>query len=268
MAKQVSLSVLVISLAALNLYQFAVQSAPTRAVAATTIDTAAEAKQEAGQEGPSAKDREIADLYHQWFYDNPKITWLNMKWLGVTAQQNPNDVWIHQEIISEVKPDFIIEAGCWEGGSALLWATILQQVNPKGKVITMDIEDWTATAAKLPLWKERIEFMKTSSTDPKTVAELAKRVEGQKVLVILDSDHSKKHVLEELKAYSPMVSVGSYLIVQDTNINGHPVLKDFGPGPYEAVEEFLATNKQFQIDKSRERFLFTMHPNGYLKRVK
>jgi cephalosporin hydroxylase len=265
MAKQISLSALVVCLVALNLYQFARQPAPAAA------EATAQAKDDTAQKSPSAKDREIADRYHEWFYANVESTWGGSKWLGVTAAQNPNDVWIHQEIITEVKPDFIVEAGTMSGGSALIWGMVLQQVNPQGRVITIDIDDGNLKlegAMNVPIWKERIEFIKGSSTDPKIVAELAKRVQGRKVLVILDSDHSKKHVLEELKAYSPMVPVGSYLIVQDTNINGHPVLKDFGPGPYEAVEEFLATNKQFEIDKKRERFLFTMHPNGYLKRVK
>jgi cephalosporin hydroxylase len=87
-------------------------------------------------------------------------------------------------------------------------------------------------------------------------------------MVILDSDHSKDHVLAEMKAYAPMVSKDSYLIVQDSNVNGHPVLANFGPGPMEAITEFLATNDQFRPDTDAERLLFTMHPKGYLKRVK
>ena len=87
--------------------------------------------------------------------------------------------------------------------------------------------------------------------------------QGKKVLVILDSDHSKKHVLEEINIYGPMVTVGSYMIVQDTNINGHPVYPEFGPGPWEALDEFLSSNRQFQSDKNCERLMFTMHPRGY-----
>jgi cephalosporin hydroxylase len=61
--------------------------------------------------------------------------------------------------------------------------------------------------------------------------------------------------------------VGSYLIVQDTNVNGHPVLANFGPGPMEAVQEFLASNQQFKSDEKAERLMFTLHPKGYLKRI-
>ncbi len=112
-----------------------------------------------------------------------------------------------------------------------------------------------------------MEFRQASSTDPELVAELAERVRGKKVLVILDSDHRERHVYQELKAYGPMINKGSYLIVQDTNVNGHPVLPDYGAGPMEALHRFLGETKDFEVDSSRERFLFTMNPIGFLKRV-
>jgi cephalosporin hydroxylase len=213
---------------------------------------------------PQSK-QEIIDSYHKLFYESN--VWETTRWLGVLTQQNPNDAWIHQEIIVDVKPDFIVEAGTLHGGSAALWATILQQVNPNGRVITIDIEDKAAEAKKLPIVRQYVDFLIGSSTDPAIVAEVKKRVEGRKVLVILDSDHSKGHVLAEMKAYARFVSVGSYLIVQDTNVNGHPVAANFGPGPMEAVQEFLASNQQFKPDEKAERLMFTLHPKGYLKRI-
>ena len=210
-------------------------------------------------------DQAITDQFHHVFYDNN--LWQTTRWLGIPAAQNPNDVWIHQELIVKVKPDVIVEAGTQYGGSAALWATILQQVNPDGKVITIDIQDQAAAARNLPIVKERVEFLVGSSVDPAILAEVRKRVEGKKVMVILDSDHRKPHVLAELNAYGPMVSKDSYLIVQDTNVNGHPVLNAHGPGPMEAVNEFLATNHQFRPDRNAERLKFTMHPSGYLQKV-
>jgi cephalosporin hydroxylase len=210
---------------------------------------------------------EILERYHQAFYDGPN-TWHESKWLGIETLQNPNDVWITQEIIVEVAPDFIIETGTRRGGSACLWAMIQREVNPEGKVITIDINPVDEPVTRLALWRERVEFRHASSVDPDLVAELAERVRGKKVLVILDSDHRENHVYQELQAYGPMVSLGSYLIAQDTNVNGHPVVPDFGPGPMEAVDRFLAETDAFEVDESRERFLFTMHPRGYLKRVK
>lgn len=87
-------------------------------------------------------------------------------------------------------------------------------------------------------------------------------------MVILDSDHKKVHVLNELKIYSKFVSKGSYLIVEDSNINGHPVLPNFGLSPMEAIKDFLKENKNFIIDKTKEKFFLTFNPNGYLKRIK
>ncbi len=87
------------------------------------------------------------------------------------------------------------------------------------------------------------------------------------MLVILDSDHSKRHVLDELRTYSQFVGEGSYIIVEDTNVNGHPVLPEFGPGPMEAIQDFLKENKDFAVDGSKEKFYMTFNPKGYLRRV-
>ena len=199
---------------------------------------------------------------------NDTNTWPRNQWLGIPTQQNPNDVWIIQEIITSVKPDYVIETGTFSGGSAVLWAMILREANPNGRVITIDIEDQIKDARKMTIFQQMVSFLLGSSTDPKIVAEVMQQVKGKKNLVILDSDHRKDHVLKEMESYAPLVSLGSYLIVQDSNINGHPVLANFGPGPMEAIEAFLASNGDFESDTDRERLLFTMHPRGYLKRVK
>ncbi len=221
----------------------------------------------AANERVKAANEEVIKVFHQNFY-NDKNTWLENKWLGIKTQQNPNDIWITQELIFEVKPDYIIETGTLNGGSAVLWAMILEHVNPEGKVITIDIEDKSEEARHLPIAKRKVEFIISSSTDPDLIQSLKERVSGKEVLVILDSWHVEHHVYKELIGYADMVSLGSYMIAQDTNVNGHPVDVGHGPGPMEAVEKFLKENDQFEIDKSRERLLFTMHPNGYLKKVK
>ena len=87
------------------------------------------------------------------------------------------------------------------------------------------------------------------------------------VMVVLDSDHSKAHVLEELRLYSPLVTKNSYLAVEDSNQNGHPVSPFSGPGPMEAIQEFLGTTRSFVIDRSREKFYLSFNPSGYLKKV-
>ncbi len=116
---------------------------------------------------------------------------------------------------------------------------------------------------------EMVDFLLGSSVAPEIVEAVRKRVEGKKVMITLDSDHHKDHVLKELFAYSPFVQVGGYMIVQDTNLSGHPVKQATfsGPGPMEAVDEFLAADKHFEPDQRRERLLFTFCPRGFLKRV-
>jgi cephalosporin hydroxylase len=212
-------------------------------------------------------DAMVVERFHRLFY-NRKDTWTGSKWLGIETLQNPNDVWITQELITELRPDFIVEAGTAYGGSAAIWALVLEQVNPSGRVITLDITDRFEQARRLPIVQAKVDFLLGSSTAPATVDEVKRRVAGGKVMVILDSAHHKEHVLQELQLYAPLVEVGSYIVVQDSNISGHPVLEDSGPGPMEAIEEFLAGNQEFESDRTRERLLFTMHPKGYLKRVR
>jgi cephalosporin hydroxylase len=142
-------------------------------------------------------DEEAITRFHQIWYDS-KETWAKNRWLGVQALQNPMDVWVTQEIISEVKPDYFVECGAWEGGSAAIWAMVLSQVNPNGKVISIDITDRMAEARKLPIVKSHVEFMLGFSTEPKIVDPIKKRVQGKKVVVLLDSDHSKANVSKEL----------------------------------------------------------------------
>lgn len=210
---------------------------------------------------------EVIDLYHRAFYYASQSN-LEMSWLGVPTMQNPNDIWVTQELISGLKPDFIVETGTWKGGSAAIWAMIQDQVNPSGRVITIDVEDLVDDATLPPISRRKVDFIVGSSVAPGTVAEVARRVGTGRVMVLLDSDHRMPHVLAEMRAYAPLVSLGSYMIVQDTDINGHPVLPSFGPGPMEAVLEFLRGDDRFQVDRTQERLMFTMHPSGYLKRVK
>jgi cephalosporin hydroxylase len=108
-----------------------------------------------------------------------------------------------------------------------------------------------------------------ASVSEDVVNRIASRVKGApRVMVTLDSDHHMKHVLNELRQYAKFVTIGGYLIVQDTSHNGHPLKTTYGPGPMEALEAFLKENKDFERDRSREKFLLTFHPGGYLKRVR
>jgi cephalosporin hydroxylase len=205
-----------------------------------------------------------ADEFHRLFYETAYArgdAW-NPKWRGTPTLKCPFDLWIYQEIIHETRPDLVIETGTARGGSALFLASILEMIG-SGSVVSVDI-------VRRPEWPEhpRLSYVTGSSTSPAVLEQLKARVAtASKVMVILDSDHKKDHVLDELRLYSPLVTAGNYLIVEDTNINGHPVFPDFGPGPAEAVDEFLAGHSAFERDRARERFLVTFNPGGYLHRV-
>jgi cephalosporin hydroxylase len=114
---------------------------------------------------------------------------------------------------------------------------------------------------------DRVTYVTGSSTAPETLALVAERAQGKSpVMVILDSDHRRDHVLTELRSYADFVTPGSYLVVEDTNLNDHPLLPGFGPGPMEAVDEFLRERDDFEPDPSAEKFLLTFNPRGYLRR--
>jgi cephalosporin hydroxylase len=180
------------------------------------------------------------------------------RFLGISTLQNPMDAWIVQELISETKPDLIIEAGTYHGGSALLWAMFQREVVPDGRVVTIDVEDVRdAAAVEHPLARERVDFLLGSSTAPEIVAEVRRRAEGKRVLVLLDSLHTADHVYGELRAYADLVPVGGYVVVQDTLV-----------GPIGGIDRFLAERPDFVADRERERFLVTNTVKGYLKRVR
>jgi cephalosporin hydroxylase len=133
----------------------------------------------------------------------------------------------------------------------------------QGEIVSIDIEPNPDRPRH-----QRITYIEGSSIAADVVAKVtAVAAQKQKVLVILDSDHSRDHVLKEMHAYHELVTPGSYMVVEDTNINGHPVLPMFGPGPMEALNEFMAGNKEFAVDESREKFLLTFNPRGFLKKA-
>ena len=132
----------------------------------------------------------------------------------------------------------------------------------------MDIDDNRSKAhLSMPLVKRRVDFILGSATDPNVIEEVARRVQGKKVMVILDSDHHRDHVLAELRLYADLVTPGSYLIVEDTNVNGHPVAPQFGPGPLEAVRAFLFEDDGFEVDPIGDKFHMSFNPGGYLRRT-
>jgi cephalosporin hydroxylase len=212
----------------------------------------------------TAEQSQLVDQFHDFYYSHWLLRGadtLFLSWLGYETCKCPLDLWIYQELLVKTRPDFVVETGTYRGGSALYLATILDLIG-HGHVITIDIE---APGLDFPQ-HSRLSYVTGSSIDPRVVEEVQRRVGSARAMVILDSDHGREHVFNELVAYSPLVHPGDYLIVEDTDINGHPTYKDFGPGPMEAVESFLASCDDFVTDSTCERFLLTMNPKGYLRR--
>jgi cephalosporin hydroxylase len=202
----------------------------------------------------------------------------NFTWMGRPIIQFPQDMLAMQEIIWNLKPDLIIETGIAHGGSLIFHASMLELVGEDADVLGIDIdirEHNRIEIEKHPMFK-RITLMEGSSVDDETarkVFDFAKN--KQRVLVILDSNHTHEHVLKELEIYSQLVTKDSYLIVFDTLVEDMPDSlsedRPWGKGnnPKTAVWEFLKNNDRFEIDKKLEsKLLITVAPDGYLKCIK
>lgn len=212
--------------------------------------------------------------------------------LGRPIIQYPQDIVAIQEIIWRVKPDLIVETGIAHGGSLILSASMLAQLdmveaiesgkmldpsNSKRKVlgIDIDIRDHNKRAIDNHPMSNRIEMIQGSSVDPEIIRQVKKIARNFKsILVMLDSNHTHDHVLAELKAYADLVTIDSYCVVFDTIVEDLPsdTFPDrpwgVGDNPKTAVWEYLNSHKEFQIDMDlQNKLLITVAPDGYLKRV-
>jgi cephalosporin hydroxylase len=206
-------------------------------------------------------------VFH-WYYYYDLDTWPRNTFLGYPIQQCPFDLQLYQELIFQQRPACIVQTGVADGGSLLYFASLLDLIgaDKNALVIGVDIElREKAQTLKHP----RIRLLQGSSTDDQTVSRVVDLLKGRSALVSLDSDHSMNHVYAELQIYHRFVEVGSYLVVEDTNINGHPVLPEFGPGPYEAVERFFRDDNCFVRDDALwQRNPFSFHQYGWLNRTR
>jgi cephalosporin hydroxylase len=202
----------------------------------------------------------------------------NFSWLGRPIIQFPEDIVAMQEVIWRIKPDLIIETGIAHGGSLVLWASLLQMLGGDGRVVGVDVDIRQHNRAEIerhPLFS-RITMIEGSSIDPDIVDRVRALAAGRRtVMVVLDSNHTHDHVLEELQRYSPLVMRGSYLVVMDTVVEAMPA--DFYPdrpwgkgnNPATAVAQFLKTSDRFEVDEEIDaRLLMSVAPGGYLRCIK
>jgi cephalosporin hydroxylase len=222
-------------------------------------------------EGLKSKAVEIfrASDEYNWSYQ-----W---NWLGVPIIQIPPDIVATQELIWDYRPQFIVETGIARGGSLIFYASILELIGD-GRVIGIDIEirDHNRESIESHPMSKRIDLIEGSSIDPALVSDVKAQVAGaERVMVILDSNHTHQHVLDELRLYAPMVTEGQYLIVADTVVEEIPAqehrVRPWGPGnnPGTALEAFLQENDEFVRDPVvNAKLLVTSSRGGYLKRIK
>lgn len=225
------------------------------------------------------QDKDLQRRAFQLFLESCRYNYsYNFTWLGRPIIQFPQDIVALQEIIWRVRPDLIVETGIAHGGSLIFSASMLELLGGDGEALGIEIElrpQNRAEIEKHPLFN-RIKIIEGSSIDESVAGQVRRMAAGKRqVLVILDSNHTHDHVLEELRLYSPLVTNGSYLVVFDTVVEDMP--DDFFPNrpwgrgnnPKTAVREFLKTNDRFEIDKDIEgKLLMTVAPDGYLRCVK
>ena len=204
--------------------------------------------------------------YHKWYYNT--FVWNKTTWLGIECWKSVADMWNYQEILVDLKPSLIIEFGSNRGGSALFFAHVMQRVGIPFKVLSVDISHQRLDPAAKN--DPDILFVESSSIEP-AIAEQIKQLKEEypgRIFAILDSDHSKDHVLAEMKLLRPLLSPGDYLLVEDSCVNGHPVLPGWGPGPFEAIKAYEQEfPDDYTHDAEREdKFGFTFATNGFMIR--
>ena len=205
----------------------------------------------------------IYNEFHSLYY-NSNI-WSHQYWMGAKCMKSVFDSWNYQEIIFDMKPDLVIEIGTYNGGSSLMLSNFLQNANPNGKLIAVDISHELSRPYLHDV--NGIIMVEGDSLSSAVITQLQQYIDkADKVFMLLDGEHRKHHVLQEIIHLGGMLRKGDYLVVEDGNINGHPVLPGWGDGPYEAIQEYFKFfPNNFKHDYDRERkFGFTFAPEGYL----
>jgi len=224
-------------------------------------------------------DRRLQELTRDWFLESCRQKYsYRFTWMGRPIIQYPQDIVAMQELIWRVQPDVIVETGIAHGGSLIFYASMLELLGGDRRVVGIDIDirahNRTAIEAH-PMFK-RIDLIEGSSIAPEIVARVKEKVAGrQRVMVVLDSNHTHDHVLAELRAYAPLVTLESYVVVFDTVVEDMP--DEFfgdrpwrqGNSPKSAVHAYLKETDRFEIDREIEgRIVITVSPDGFLKRVR
>jgi len=203
-------------------------------------------------------------------------------WLGRPIIQLPEDMHRIQEVIYRIKPDVIIETGIAHGGSLVFYAGLCKAMDC-GRVIGIDIEirPHNRKAIEAHELYDYITLVEGNSIDKQILLQVKSLLKPtERVFVVLDSNHTKQHVLGELGAYSEFVSLDSYIVACDgimENLAGAPRSSDDWSwnNPKAAAEEFVSNNDNFIIEEPEFAFnegaitqRVTYWPSAFLRRVK
>jgi cephalosporin hydroxylase len=211
-------------------------------------------------EEPAPIPQELATEFVEAYWQS--LAWRQTNWLGYRVPRPPTDLFAYQELVTKLRPDWIVDTRAGAGGRAWFLATVCEMLGT-GQVIAIERKQ----APKTPQ-HDRIHYMTGNSTDEELVAQVHELVgEPPNALVILGARAAARRISEEYRLYRDLVPVGGYLVVEDTIVNGHPVWPNFGPGPAEAVKGIVERRDDFVSDVSMSKYRLSFNPNGFLKRM-
>lgn len=241
-----------------------------------TFDRAEFEAQKARMLAEQAMDRELFDLAREFIVKSDRHGYAyQWTWAGLPIIQMPQDVLAVQQIMWQCRPSVVIETGVAWGGSIALYASLMDLYGGRLVVgIDLNLAESVETAVAELKFRTPTALMRASSTDPPTIEAVRGMIRADdEVMVILDSNHTHEHVLQELKDYSSFVTSSQYLVVSDTIVEEIPVQthrpRPWGPGdnPGTAVAQFLAESPAFTVDLAlHSQLVMSFNPRGYLRR--
>jgi cephalosporin hydroxylase len=190
------------------------------------------------------------------------LPWRHTTWLGAEITTAPTDLLAYQEILSRVRPEWVVEIGTSDEGRAGFLASICELIG-HGQVLSLRNPD-----APEPVPHTRLRGCTGPPLDPATCRQVHELVGSGNAVVLLGDRTDRSTTAAQFEAYADLVGVGSYVVVTDTVVNGRPVWPSFGPGPYEAVKQILSLHGEFVPDPAMEKYALTFNPGGFLRRVR